>query len=237
MDTQQLVLIALLLALILLLRWVHVRARERADAPEERWLDTANDWPPTATRLMTTPERQAYQTLVRALPGYVVLAQVPLARFLKVQSRHSYTEWLRRMGNQCADLLVCDSTSAVLAVVTVQLPPAETSERARIRHRRMARVLKAAKIPLHLWTSNALPTAEVARRLLLPQADETTADTLTRRPAAPPAPAPTRPGTLDIDAREEPGDSVFLSREPPLSTWFDNLDAGSAPKQSSRPGS
>ncbi len=232
MDTQQLVLIALLLALTLLLQRVRARARETADAQGEHWLDTVNDWPPTATRIMTTPERMAYETLVRALPGYVVLAQVPLARFIKVQSRHSYTEWLRRMGHQCADLIVCDSASAVLAVIAVQPPPAETSERARNRHRRMSRVLRAAEIPLHLWTSTALPTAELARRLLLPQVDEATADALKRQPAAPPVPASKRTGALDaVGAREESVGQVFVSREPPPSTWFDDFDAGSAQKQ------
>ena len=235
METQQLVLIALLLALILLLVRVRARAREAADAPGERWLDTVNDWPPTATRIMTTPERMAYETLVRALPGYVVLAQVPLARFIKVRSRHSYTEWLRRMGHQCADLLVCDGASAVLAVIAVQPPPAETSERARNRHRRMSRVLKAAKIPLHLWTTSALPTEDAARRLLLPKADEASASSLTRQRTAPPMPASTRPGALDSDAREESVGPDPVSVEPPHSTWFDDLEAGRAAKQSARP--
>ena len=54
---------------------------------------------PTATRILTTAERQAYGTLERALPGYMILAQVPLARFLKVPTRHSYAEWLRRAGH------------------------------------------------------------------------------------------------------------------------------------------
>jgi hypothetical protein len=237
MDTLQLVLIALLLALILILRWVRARAREAADHPSERWLDTVNDWPPTGTRIMSTPERLAYETLVRALPGHVVLAQVPLARFIKVESRHSYTEWLRRMGHQCADLLVCDSASAVLAVVTVQPPPAETSERARNRHRRMSRVLKAAKIPLHLWTSNALPTADVARRLLLSQADEATASALARQRATSPEHVATRPGSLDFDAPEGSVDQASLSPEPPHSTWFDEIQAGSAANQSPRRGS
>ncbi len=127
---------------------------DKADAAGDR-LDTVAAWPPKATRILTTAERQAYATLVRALPDYVVLAQVPLARFLKVPTRNSYAEWLRRLGSQCADLVVCDNATEVIAVVTVQLPTAEPSERAQKRQARMARVLKAADIPLHVWTSTA----------------------------------------------------------------------------------
>ena len=74
-------------------------------------LDTVADWPPTATRILTTPERHAHEVLLRALPEYLVFAQVPLARFLKVPTRNSYTEWLRRLGTQCADLVVCDKAT------------------------------------------------------------------------------------------------------------------------------
>ena len=84
--------------------------RPRATTPVDR-LDTARRWPPKATRVLTTQERLAYSTLLRALPGYMVLAQVPLARFLRCRRGYSYSEWLRRLGNQCADLVVCDMAS------------------------------------------------------------------------------------------------------------------------------
>ncbi len=115
-------------------------------------LDTVGGWPPQATRILTTSERLAHDVLLRALPEYLVLAQVPLARFLKVPTRNSYVEWLRRLGNQCADLIVCDKATQVIAVVDVQAPTERASERARKRLNRMARVLKAAGIPLHVWT-------------------------------------------------------------------------------------
>jgi hypothetical protein len=222
-------LIALLLVLIVVFVRVRRRARETAaEDPGERGLDTVADWPPTATRILTTAERLAYETLVRALPDYLVLAKVPLARFLKVPNRHSYSEWLRRLGHQCADLVVCDSASAVVAAVTVQPPPAETSERARIRYRRLSRVLKAAKIPLHLWTSNALPTVDEARKLLLPQIAEATPDDRPRPRVTPAAAAPARPSPPGIDAREISDDERFERLEPPPSTWFDEFNTGSA---------
>ena len=85
-------------------------------------------------------------------------------------TRNSYAEWLRRVGSQCADLLVCDSRSQVVAVVEVRPPTSRSASAAARRHERMARVLEAAGIPLHVWSEDALPTLEAARDKLLPRA-------------------------------------------------------------------
>lgn len=223
-------LLALLaVAVVALVAIALLRRRSSPSRPaDERRLDTVAAWPPTATRILTSAERQAYSTLERALPGYMILAQVPLARFLKVPTRNSYTEWLRRMGTQCADLVVCDMASEVLAVVNVQPPAGAESERARKRLNRMARVLKAAGIPMHVWTDNALPSVEAAREMVMP------------RPAASPSGAaqapvadtrirPTRPTPFDDTDRDESMDERIEVREPPPSTWFDEFSSGPAP--------
>ncbi len=219
----------LLLALVAVIWFLRRRSRAAIGRDEADRLDTVAAWPPTATRIMSSKESQAYKTLVRALPEYMILAKVPLARFVKVPSRHSYSEWLRRLGNQCADLVVCDLASVVIAVVSVRRPAGEASERASKRHKRMARVMKAARIPLHEWSDSALPAAERARELLLP------------RPAAaflfshpPAASTPSRPGppetvgTVDADAPRGGRDEA---KEPPPSTWFDEFNSGPAPLQ------
>lgn len=210
MNALQLIAVPGLIVLVVVL-WMRRRsARGNAgDDPEDR-LDTIAAWPPTATRLLATHEILAHKVLVRALPGHMILAKVPLARFVKVPSRHSYSEWLRRLGHQCADLVVCDMASEVVAVVDVRRSAHETSERAAKRHKRMARVLKAAEIPLHVWHDDALPTPERAREMLVPGAVEPVG-ALPRAPA--PAAAP---------ARDEP-------REPPPSTWFDEFNSGPTP--------
>ena len=146
-----------LLAVRLRQRSVDKRVRrERQDA-----LDTVGAWPPEAARVLTITERQAYDLLKRAMPGYLVLGQVPLARFIRVPSRHSYSEWLQRVGSLSADLLLCDSGSRVLAVVDIR--PATESERSRRRHERMARVMRAANIHVHVWREGALPSAAEVR--------------------------------------------------------------------------
>ena len=128
-------------------------------------LDTVAAWEPQATRIMTSAERLAYATLLRALPDHLILSQVPLSRFLRVPTRYSYAEWLARVGQLCADLVVCDASSQVLAVVEVR--PLSQSERGRKRFDRMGRVLEAAGVPLHVWSEQALPSVTGAREMVL----------------------------------------------------------------------
>jgi hypothetical protein len=152
----------LLLLLTLLVVRVRQRVTERKQRRERRdALDTVAGWPPEAARVLTITERQAYDLLKRSMPGYLVLGQVPLSRFIRVPARHSYNEWLQRVGSLSADLLLCDSGSRVLAVVDIR--PATESERSRRRHERMARVMRAANIHVHVWREGALPSAAEVR--------------------------------------------------------------------------
>jgi hypothetical protein len=154
------------LTLVLLLTWLLMRWRSRqaSRAARREALDTVADWPPEAARVLSITERQAYELLKRAMPGYLVLGQVPLSRFVRVPARHSYSEWLQRVGSLSADLLICDSGSRVLAVIDIR-SPAE-SARARRRHERMARVLRAANIRVHEWREGQLPTVTEVRHAM-----------------------------------------------------------------------
>jgi hypothetical protein len=163
-PTAQLALPAtVLLLLTLLFMRLRQRASQRRDAARGA-LDTVAAWPPEAARVLSVHERQAYDLLRRAMPGYLVLAQVPLSRFIRVPSRHSYAEWLQRVGSLSADLLLCDAGSRVLAVVDIRA--VQESDRSRRRHERMARVLKAAGIQVLDWREGELPTLSVARQVL-----------------------------------------------------------------------
>jgi hypothetical protein len=170
-------------ALLLLGLWV-LRARRaglRREAQRDA-LDTVAGWPPEAARILTITERQAYDLLRRAMPGFLVLAQVPLSRFIRVPARHSYAEWLGRVGNLSADLMLCDSGSRVLAVIDVRAQ--QESERGRRRHERMARVLRAAGVHVFTWREGELPTAVEVRNALvkLVNPHEAQARPLTSRP-------------------------------------------------------
>jgi hypothetical protein len=154
---------SLLLVLTLIAARIRARPSVKSSATREA-LDTIIAWPPEATRVLSVAEREAYDLLRRAMPTCLVLAQVPLSRFIRVPTRHSYGDWLQRVGSINADLLLCDAGSRVLAVIDVR--SANESVRARRRHERMARVLKATGIQLFTWSEVALPGLSDVRNSL-----------------------------------------------------------------------
>ena len=227
--------IALLIALVALplLWWMQRRAlaARRGGADPDR-LDTLIGWPPQATRVLSQAERQALAILVRALPECTVLAQVPLSRFLRVPKRHSYADWLRRLGYQCADFVVCDLDSKVLAVVEIRPPGGQPNDRAQRRLERMERSLKAAKVPFHVWTEGLLPGAETVRRAIAPSPSvEVPSAPSGKVPVAtaPVSPTPVLASPFDDGNRDSTQDERIELLEPPPSTWFDDLDSEPVP--------
>lgn len=234
--------VLLLAACALGLLWWLVRRlrRGRADAPGADRIDTLIGWPPQATRVLSLAERQAFSVLARALPDCIVLAQVPMSRFLKVPRRNSYADWLRRLGNQCVDFVVCDMHAQVIAVVELRAPAVLDADRAQRRLARMARSLKAAKVPLHVWTEGLLPSDEAAREAIVPRSVNPPAIVPAGSPAALAAPvepvgtpagqsAAAAPNPFEDTGRDSFQDERIELMEPPPSTWFDDIDSESMP--------
>lgn len=217
---------ALAAALLLLLTLLALRMRQqrqggRRPGPAQEALDTVQAWPPQSARVMTIHERQAYDLLRLSLPGFLVLAQVPLSRFLRVPTRHSHSDWMQRVGSLSADLALCDAGSRVLAVIDVRA--AQETERSRKRHERMARVLKAAGIRVVVWREGALPTmAEVRSTLGADLAQGASPP----KPAASSRPMPLIP-VPDIEELLVAGDQAYqdAALEPVPSAFFDDLES------------
>lgn len=215
-------------------------------------LDTVAGWPPQATRVLTVAERNAYDLLSRALPGYMVFAQLPLSRFIKVPTRYSYAQWLRRVGNHCVDLVVADPLSRVIAVIEVRgLNAPDKSLR---RHERVTRVLDTVGIPLHEWIEGELPSlaqvqalfnvneAEAARVahahvhaqpvLALPPVDPATVTFYIANEALPEeeqqAAATTSATNQSVSTDESASMLAMMegvpSRDTPPTTWYDEFD-------------
>jgi len=209
---------ALLSSLLLLLTLLWVRQRSAAaKEPRTDALDTVAAWPPQAVRVMTLPERKALELLRQALPrNHLVLAQVPLSRFISVPTRHPHNEWLRRVGRLSADLLVCDASSRVIGVVEVRA--GDETPRSRTRHERLTRVLQAAGIAVHVWAQDALPTAAQVRALFLAKgADDEELQVDTTGRAVLPLP--------DIEELLAEGDQFVHGHDPVPSGFFEELDA------------
>lgn len=224
---------ALALVVAFLLAWLGLRlrmARKRVEGdPSSDGLDTVAAWSPQATRALTNAERDAYETLRKALPTHIVLAQVPLARFIRVPTRNSYAEWLRRAGQLCADLVICDRHSQVIAVVEIHSSKEQVNPRALKRQQRLARVLRAAGVTVHIWPETALPSVEAARKALA------LAPSLSDEPAEPAAAMRTTPqqrlrsgSDSDWLAEGEHEEPAETSQARP-STWFDEFESSHAP--------
>ena len=212
--------------LLLSLLWGRLRQGGSAKtAQKQEALDTVIDWRPESARILTVTERQSYDLLRKAMPGFLVLAQVPLSRFIRVPTRHSYGDWLQRVGSLSADLLLCDSGSRVLAVVDIRAP--QETERSRRRHERLARVLKAAGIRVYVWREGTLPTASQVRALL--GAD--LAPSLVAKPISS-RPMPLIP-IAEMEEILADGDNAVhdASMEPVPSGFFDELESAPAARR------
>jgi len=218
---------AALLALVLC--WAAMRWRQRNGRSEEsrEGVDTVAGWPPEAARVLTIDERQAYDVLRRAFPTHLVLAQVPLSRFVRVPLRRSYTEWLQRVGSLSADLLLCDAGSSVIAVIDIR--SATESERARRRHERMSRVLRQTGVQVLTWREGELPSVQEARAQLQPLVERGGAaqkGTTSRPvPLIPVAEMEELPEDDRGFAATVYGPRVHEPAEPVSSDYFDDLEA------------
>jgi hypothetical protein len=215
---------ALAAVLALLITYVLMRrrpSRAKRGATRNDALDTVADWPPEAARVMTTPERKAYEITRRALPQLMVLSQVPLSRFLRVPTRHSYSQWVSRVGCLNADLVVCDQGSRVLAVIDVR--PAQQSSRARQRHERMSRVLRAAHINVLTWSEGSLPSVAEVRAQMAPLLQDGAQGSMNLSGSRP---MPLIP-VAEMEEILARGDALAqdVAMEPVSSTLFDDLDA------------
>jgi hypothetical protein len=151
------------LALLMAAMWWRRRPVAPVTVMRDDSLDTVQAWPPQAVRVMTLGERQAFEVLRRALPGHVILSQVPLSRFISVPTRNPYNLWLQRAGRLAVDVLVCDFSSRAVAAIEVRT--ADESQRAARRHQRLIDVLRAAGVTVHEWNEDDLPSVAEAREL------------------------------------------------------------------------
>lgn len=205
--------------------WLRAR-RSSAAAHALDQLDTLTTWPPEPTRVLDIHERLALQALARALPGHMLLAAVPLANFLNVPRRHSYAEWLKRAGHLSVDLMVCDPSSHVVAVVLLRKPN-DTAKRLR-RLEQIARVVSAARVRVLFWTSGALPAQADIIEALKPHPRAANGGAAPAEDTAT-APSPVMNGLglpLPLVVESHTGAAPATGRETPASTWFDDLEPG-----------
>ena len=119
---------------------------------------------------LTATEAIFYRTLVQALPEYIVLVQVQISSFLKVDQtqikRQDYYRWFNPIAQQSVDYLICTREFSVIAAVELDDKSHEKSE-AIARDTKKTKNLEAAKIPLIRWHAEAMPELDTIRKAIL----------------------------------------------------------------------
>ena len=207
--------IALVAAALMMLSLLVMRRRGAGRRPSRPSEPESDKFTPQAVRVMTSAEREAYKLLSQAMPGAVVLAQVPLTRFLRVQGKQG--DWVRQANGLSADLLLCDAGSRVLVVVNVR--SSHASDKSRRRNDTVQRLLKAAGIKVLSWSDAAMPDLSTVRNQLFAvlRAGSTTRSSETNS-----RPMPLIPVAEILDE----GDSGHpdAAMEPVASALFDELE-------------
>jgi hypothetical protein len=113
-------------------------------------------WPYYAKKPLSRPEQILYHRLTKALPDYVVLAQVQLSRVLGVEKGANFGIWNNRINRLSVDFLVCQKDATVVAAIELDDSSHSRPSR-READARKQKALWSAGVPLLRWSVSALP--------------------------------------------------------------------------------
>ena len=122
-------------------------------------------WPLYARRVLSAPELQLYDRLVRALPQQIVLAQVQVSRVLGVRSGFDFHEWNNRICRLSYDFVVCSPDGSVIAAIELDDSSHELEDRRRADAKKNA-ATAAAGVPLVRWHVAAMPDVRAIQQVL-----------------------------------------------------------------------
>ena len=149
-----------ILVILLLALFVPMLARRFA----RQRIDEA-EWPFSAKRPLSRAEQTMYYRLVQSLPELVVLAQVPLASFLRVRKGRTWNEWFDRISRKSVDFLVCERDFRI--VMAIELDDGGHDRPERVRSDKVKnRALTAAGVPLVRWSAHAPPDTGTIGRIV-----------------------------------------------------------------------
>lgn len=172
--------LALTLAALRLRKHLRRQPGQAASSPPARpeGIELLARYRPSAVRVLSHSEHQAFELVRAAMPNHLVMAQVPLVRYLRVQDKRVEEDWLRGLSMLSADILVCDSRSR--PVLAIEVLPPKLGARAQERHDRMRQLLEGVGVRVLVWHEGRLPTGEQVHATLRKVATDS-------RPDAPPA--------------------------------------------------
>lgn len=131
-------------------------------------------WPFIQKKPLSAPEQVLYYRLIEALPGFVILPQVGLSRFLSVKKGENQMQWFNRISRMSVDYLVCNKAMQIVAAIELDDASHQRADRVKADSKKNA-VLAAAGIKLVRWQVKAVPSADEITAMFIP------------KPVAPPA--------------------------------------------------
>lgn len=109
---------------------------------------------------LTKTETLFYHTLVKALPNYIVLAQVQLSRFIEVDRSlidlNEFYKFFNPISQQSVDYLICTDDFEIVTAIELD-DKTHLSSKANERDNKKNASLEAAKISLIRWHVENLP--------------------------------------------------------------------------------
>jgi len=123
------------------------------------------EWPFRVKKPLTKVEQVLYFRLIEALPDLIVLAQVPLAGFLRVRKGQTWHEWHNRISQKSVDYLICERDFRVVMAVELDDASHDSPTRAHADATK-SRALTAAGVTLIRWRTTALPDEAAIRSIV-----------------------------------------------------------------------
>lgn len=124
---------------------------------------------------LTPTETMFYHQLVKALPDFIVLAQVQLSSFLKVDTSKTewkdYSRWFNPIAQQSVDYLICQKDFSIIAAVELD-DKSHNGVNSIKRDTKKNENLHAANVPLIRWHAEAMPETETIRQAVFKHAYE-----------------------------------------------------------------
>ena len=119
---------------------------------------------------LTATETDFYHRLIEALPEYIVLAQVQLSSFLKIDrsltNGRNHNKWFNPIAQQSVDYLICTKNFLIVAAIELD-DKTHDSDDATKRDYKKTSNLAAAKVPLIRWHAESMPEVETIKQAFL----------------------------------------------------------------------
>lgn len=159
----------ILFTLILVGTLVIVTVQIVAGASTPKDISATLTSPYISKKPLTPTEISFYQKLIEALPEYIVLAQVQLSSFIKVDrskliSSRTYA-WQNPISQQSVDYLICTKDFSIVAAIELD-DKTHLSAKAIKRDDKKTRNLASAKIPLIRWHAELMPSIQTIQQTI-----------------------------------------------------------------------